>query len=168
MTRDVRPLVRLLSLNTDLLLNATDGLSDEEAVRRVLPPANSVAFIVAHLVDMRHFLAALAGSPTPNPVASLLESARSIDDIASWPPIADLRGWWAAAGAHVTALLPELGDEQLAARLERPLPGGDPSLFGGIAFAVQHESYHLGPISLLRRGLGHPAMSYRRRSAPAT
>jgi len=35
---------------------------------------------------------------------------------------------------------------------------------GGIAFAVQHESYHLGQIALLRRALGHPPMSYRRRA----
>jgi uncharacterized damage-inducible protein DinB len=161
---DVTPFARLFALNTDLLLNATDDVADDEAVRRVLPHANSIAFLVAHLTDMRHYLAAVAGHPTVNPLTPLLERAKSEDDVASWPPLETLRGYWTAAGGHLAAALPALGDEQLAARLARPLPGGDPSLLGGIAFAVQHESYHLGQIAMLRRGLGRPAMSYRRRS----
>jgi uncharacterized damage-inducible protein DinB len=31
---------------------------------------------------------------------------------------------------------------------------------------VQHESYHLGQVALLRRLCGHPAMSYRRHPVP--
>ena len=164
MTVDIRPFALLLALNTDLLLNATDGLSDEEATRRVQPHVNSVAFLVAHLTDMRHYLAVLAGQPRDNPLTTLLQHAKSNDHIADWPPLETLRGYWHYAGAHLVAVFPTLGDEQLAARLERPLPGGDPTLLGGIAFAVQHESYHLGQIAQLRRMLGHPAMSYRRRT----
>lgn len=163
MTTDIRPFARLFALNTDLLLNATDGVSDEEAVRR-MSHTNSIAFLVAHLTDMRHYLATLAGTPLENPLTALLEHAKSENDVAAWPPLATLRGWWTAAGGHLATVLPSLGDERLAARLERPLPGGDPSLFGGIAFAVQHESYHLGQVALLRRMLGHSAMSYRRRA----
>jgi len=162
---DIGPFTRLLALNTDLLLNATDGLGNDEATRRVLPHVNSVAFLVAHLTDMRHYLAAVAGHAGENPLTPLLQSAKSADDIAAWPPIETLRGWWVAAGDHLATVLPGLGDEQLAARMARPLPGGDPTLLGGIAFAVQHESYHLGQIALLRRALGHPAMSYRRRAS---
>lgn len=161
---DVRPFARLFALNTDLLLNATDGLSDEEAARRLQPHVNSVAFLVAHLTDMRHYLAVLAGQPRDNPLTPLLQDATSNDDITGWPRFETLRGYWSAAGAHLAAALPALGDEQLAAHLERPLPGGDPTLLGGIAFAVQHESYHLGQIAQLRRLLGHPSMSYRRRA----
>ena len=164
MTADLRPFARLFALNTDLLLNATDGLADAESTRRV-EGANSVAFLVAHLTDMRHYLAAVAGHPDTNPLAELLAAARSEADVPAWPPLETLRGHWVAAGGHLAAVLPALADEQLAARLERPLPGGDPTLLGGIAFAVQHESYHLGQIAMLRRMLGHPAMSYRRRTA---
>jgi len=161
---DVGSFARLLALNTDLLLNATDGLSDDEATRHVLPHVNAIAFLVAHLTDMRHYLAAVAGRAGENPLAPLLHAAKSADDIATWPSLETLRGYWVVAGGHLAAVLPSLGDEELAARMERPLPGGDSSLMGGIAFAVQHESYHLGQIALLRRALGHPPMSYRRRA----
>ncbi len=143
MTAAVTPFARLFALNTDLLLNATDDVTDDEAVRRVLPRTNTIAFLVAHLTDMRHYLASVAGHPTVNPLAPLLERAKSEDDVVAWPPLEMLRGQWTAVGGHLAALLPSLG---------------------GIAFAVEHESYHLGQIAMLRRGLGHPAMSYRRRS----
>ena len=164
MATDIRPFARIFALNTDLLLNATDGLRDDEATRPVQPHTNSIAFLVAHVTDTRHYLAALAGRPSDNPLTVLLQDAKSNSDIREWPPLERLRAYWASAGAHLAAVLPTLGDEVLAAHLERPLPGGDPSLLGGIAFALQHESYHLGQVAQLRRMLGHPAMSYRRRS----
>ena len=164
MATDLRPFARIFALNTDLLLNATDGLHDDEATRPVQPHTNTIAFLVAHLTDTRHYLAALAGQPSDNPLTKLLQDAKSSTDIREWPPLETLRGYWTSAGAHLAAVLPALGDEVIAARLERPLPGGDPTLLGGIAFATQHESYHLGQIAQLRRMLGHPAMSYRRRS----
>ena len=57
MEPQVAPLHALLELNTDLLLNCLDGLSDEEARRRLEGGGNSVAFLAAHLTDTRHFLA---------------------------------------------------------------------------------------------------------------
>lgn len=47
-------------------------------------------------------------------------------------------------------------------------PGGDPSVLGALAFLVQHDSYHLGQLALLRRAHGLPAMRDGRPQAPAT
>jgi len=53
----VAPLAAMLDLNTDLLLNCLDGLSEAEAQHRLQGGGNSLAFLIAHLTDTRHFLA---------------------------------------------------------------------------------------------------------------
>jgi membrane associated rhomboid family serine protease len=35
-------------------------------------------------------------------------------------------------------------------------------ILGGLFFLVQHESYHIGQMAILRKGLGYNAMSYER------
>ena len=155
----VAPLAAVLRLNTELLLNCLDGLNDEAARARPIAKTNSIAFLVAHLIDSRQVLAALLGSPLQNPVARSLQGARSIDDVASLPSVAELRAHWEAVSAHLAVLTERLDTAQLAAGARR-FPGSDGTLLGGLAFLVQHDTYHLGQIGLLRRQGGFPAMTY--------
>ena len=55
MEAPVAPLAKLYELNTDLLLNCLDGLTDAEAQRRLEAGGNSITFLAAHLTDTRHF-----------------------------------------------------------------------------------------------------------------
>ena len=41
------------------------------------------------------------------------------------------------------------------------LPGVDRTRLGALTFLVQHDSYHIGQLALLRKPAGLPAMSYR-------
>jgi hypothetical protein len=84
----LRPWHAVLRLNTDLALNCLDGLTDEEASRRVSPRVNSVAFLLAHLTDMRYFGATLLGRPGTNPLSLVLDGARGIDEVKVLPPLA--------------------------------------------------------------------------------
>jgi hypothetical protein len=43
------PLHAILELNTDLLLNGLDGLSEEEALQRLEGGGNTIAFLATHL-----------------------------------------------------------------------------------------------------------------------
>lgn len=74
----VAPLAAILDLNTDLLLNCLDGLSEAETQHRLQGGGNSLAFLIAHLTDTRHFLATRLKRPLPNRLTSLLADARSI------------------------------------------------------------------------------------------
>ena len=155
----VTPLAAILRLNTELLLNCLDDLNDEAVGARPIARTNSIAFLVAHVINSRHFLAALLGSPLSDPVARILDGARSIDDVVALPSVADLRGYWEAVSAHLAALTERLDTPQLAAAAQR-FPGSDGTVLGALAFLVQHDTYHLGQIALLRRQGGFAAMSY--------
>jgi uncharacterized damage-inducible protein DinB len=158
----VAPLAALYDLNTDLLLNCLDGLSDAEAQRRLAAGGNSVTFLAGHLIDSRHFLVSRLGRPLPNPVAHYLADVRSIEEIRESPSLDEIRLAWTAVSAHLQEVLGELG----AAELEQPnvhrFPLDDSSRLGLIAYLVQHDSYHLGQVAFLRRQLGKPPMSYAR------
>jgi uncharacterized damage-inducible protein DinB len=158
----VAPLHAILELNTDLLLNALDGLSDDQARRQLEGGGNTVAFLVAHLTDTRHFLANRLGRPLANPLSRYLAQASSIEDIVEWPSLAEQRDWWRAVSRHLCDVVASRTEEELGRPDAHRFPLGDSTERGLIAFLVQHDSYHIGQIGFLRRQLGQPAMAYTR------
>jgi uncharacterized damage-inducible protein DinB len=149
----------ILRLDTELFLNCLDGVDDAAAARRSTPETDSLAFVAAHLVDGRHFLAGYLGAPLPNPMAPPLEGVTRQDDLATLPAVSELIASWEAISAHLAVTVERLDTGQLAAE-RRPFPGADGTLLSGLAFLVHHESFHVGQLALIRRQLGLPAMSY--------
>jgi uncharacterized damage-inducible protein DinB len=163
----VAPLAGIFELNTDLLLNCLDGLSQTEAQRRLDGGGNSIIFLAAHLADTRHFLLGRLGHPLVNPLSRYLADARSIEDIGEWPTLEEVRRAWLAVSAQLSEALDRLD----APTIERPgthrFPVPDTTALGMLAFLAQHDSYHVGQAAFIRRQLGKPAMSYTRRTAAA-
>jgi uncharacterized damage-inducible protein DinB len=156
------PLSTILDLNTDLLLNALDGLTDAEAQHRLPGGGNSVAFLAAHLTDSRHFLASRLGHPLPNPLARYLADAKSIDEIRSWATLDQVRAAWISISAHLLGVLESLSSEELDQPNAHRFPCDDTTVLGLVTFLTQHDSYHIGQAAFVRRQLGKPAMSYAR------
>lgn len=154
------PLGALLRLNTQLLLNCFDEVTDVQAAERIVPQVNSMAFLAAHLIDARHELLALLGGSAENPVRPHLANARSIDDIVDLPTLPDLLSAWRQVATLVEERLATISEAALDAPSGRRFPGGDPSTLGSLAFLVQHDSYHIGQLAMLRRVHGLPAMRY--------
>jgi len=160
MERPVAAVSEIFSLNTRLLLNCIVGVSDTHAAERVLPGTNSVAFIVAHVVDARYFVAKLLGRPIYNPLEVVLGDVQRMEDVTHLPTLFELRNMWLTVGKHLPDCLESASADLLAAPSPQAFPVGDGSLLGGIAFLAQHESYHIGQLALLRKALGYPPMSY--------
>lgn len=155
----VAPLAAIFRLNTGLVLNCLTTLPDDLAQKRVGEKLNSIAFLVAHLTETRHYLATLLGQPLPSPFSSAFANARTIDEAGPLPPISQLAQYWDAIAAHLAVIVERI-DTPLLAQTGPALPGSDGTVLGNLAFLAQHESYHLGQIALLRRAHGLAAMSY--------
>jgi len=156
----IAPLAGILRLNTVLFRNCLDGLSDEQAAIRPTNATNSAAFIAAHLASSRFFLLKTLGVEESDPLAQYLDGRKSIDEIAQLPPLREIEAAW-SKGAHLLrdrleALTP--ADMDAPSSLRFPLANG--TLLGTLTFLVQHDSYHLGQLSLLRKYFGLPAMRY--------
>jgi uncharacterized damage-inducible protein DinB len=167
MEPEVAPLGALYDLNTDLLLNCLDDLTDAEAQQRLAAGGNSVTFLASHLVDSRHFLVTRLGQPLANPLARYLADVRSIEEIGDLPTLDEIRPAWSEISAHLHAVLDRLTAAELRESNVHKFPLTDKSRLGMITFLIQHDSYHLGQVAFLRRQLGKPPMSYAPRTRPA-
>jgi uncharacterized damage-inducible protein DinB len=158
----VRPLAQTLELNNRLLLNALDGVDENTARIRASERTNHILFLACHLVDARHYLARSIGLESESPFKAMLDEAEGIDDVKEYPSLEEVREAWKEVGERLSRHLADLSP----ADLEKPAPhafpieGGE-SLLGCLSFLVQHDSYHLGQVALLRRYIGLEAMSYK-------
>lgn len=156
----VAPLAEILRLNTVLFRNCLDGLSDEQAAKRPSAATNSAAFIAAHLASSRFYLLKTLGVDEGDPLAPYLDGRKGIDEIVELPPLREVEAAW-TKGAH---LLRDRLDALTAADVDAPssvkFPLANGTVLGTLTFLVQHDSYHLGQLSLLRKYCGLPAMRY--------
>jgi uncharacterized damage-inducible protein DinB len=155
----VAPLADILRLNTRLFRNCLDGLTEETAALRPSAQTNSAAFVAAHVADARFLILRVVGQDRRSPLAARLGGARTIADVKQMPSLAEIREAW-TAGSH--ALRDAL--EGLApAALDGPSAAAFPpaqTMLGALTFLVQHDSYHIGQLALLRKHAGLPAMQY--------
>ena len=150
---------QIIHLNTWLLHNCLDGVDDALANRRLTADTNSLAFLAAHLTDSRYFICKRAGREFPHPLGNALEKGKTLDELGPLPPLAAIVTAWDTVSDELRALLESLD----AAALAQPaykFPGSDGTFFGMLSFLTQHDSYHVGQMSILRRQLGLPAMKY--------
>ena len=156
----VAPLADILRLNTRLFHNCLLDLTEEQADVRPSATTNSLAFVAAHVTDSRYHLLKLLGDERRSPLADALDRASGIDDMRVRPPLAEVQAAWTDVSAALDERLRTIGAAELEAPLAVRFPMEDRSLLGTLAFLVQHDSYHVGQLALLRKFVGLPAMSY--------
>jgi uncharacterized damage-inducible protein DinB len=156
----ITALAEILRLNTRLFRNCLDGFTDEMAGRRPSGGTNSAAFIASHLTDARFYLLKLLGAEQPNPVAASLAGARSIDDVKQLLPLPEIQAAWTTAAHALRDCLESITTADLDAKTSTRFPMPDPTILGVLTFLVQHDTYHIGQLALLRKHAGLPAMRY--------
>jgi uncharacterized damage-inducible protein DinB len=155
----VAALADMLRLNTKLFRNCLEGMSEEQARVRPSATTNNAAFVAAHLADSRFYTLKALGAERANPLAPYLEGVRGIDGMTRWPTLDEIRSAWTDASRALRARL----DAITAAELDGPSGArfpGNWSVREALMFMVQHDSYHVGQLSLLRSHAGLPAMRY--------
>jgi hypothetical protein len=120
-----------------------------------------MAFLAAHLVDSRHWLARVAGLTIENPFGPRLDGARGIEDLKDCPTVEESRQAWRTLAQPLAARLQAIDASVLDQQSPTRFPISDRTVVGTIAFLLHHEAYHIGQLALLRRYTGSPAMSYR-------
>lgn len=156
----IAPLHAILEMNTRLLVNCLREVDEATARRRLQGRSNNMAFLAAHLLDARVFLATYLGLEMESPLPPEMQEARGIDDVSEFPTLDSIRGTWSEVWEALDARMRTVTEEELLAWSPRTFPIPDPTVRGGVAFLTQHDSYHLGQLALLRRTFGYEAMEY--------
>lgn len=134
-----------------LFHRALDGVCDEDAMERV-GKQNSILWVAAHMVAVRHsFLRGLGGA-AELPWASQFPRGGRYEDVRDWPTIADVRARWDDVHSAFMAQIETLTSEQVAAQTR--IPGLDKTILGAVGLAAMHDAYHVGQLATLRRNFG--------------
>ncbi|HEX8725541.1 MAG TPA: DinB family protein [Gemmatimonadaceae bacterium] len=157
--RAVAP-AEILRINTKLFRNCLHGMTQEHAQARPSGETNSALWVAAHMVKARYGLLKWLGAERRNPLPETLLAARSIDDVREWPALADVLAAWTDASHALRDRLAAMTAAQLSAPVEVRFPVFEQTTFALLVFMVQHDSYHLGQLSVLRKLAGLPGMSY--------
>ncbi len=150
---------KALQLNTRLLRNCLAGVDDALARRRPNEHTNNLAFLAMHLVDVRAYATRYLGGDLLSPFHEILEPIKKIDELETYPEVDALLAAWAASEAPLFERLGALTSTDLDGEAEPKFPLGATRL-DGLTFLVEHESFHIGQMAILRRVHGLPAMSY--------
>ncbi len=156
----IAPLAEILRLNTKLFRNCLEDLGDEQAAMRPSGATNNAAFVAAHLTNSRFYLLNVLGVEEPDPLAPYLDGRTSLDDLQTLPPITDIQAAWTKAAHLLRGRLDALTPADLDAPSTAKFPLFNGTLLGTLTFLVQHDSYHVGQLSLLRKYCGLPAMRF--------
>jgi uncharacterized damage-inducible protein DinB len=155
----IAPLAEILRLNRKLFSNCLDGLEEDQAMARPAPDANSAAYVAAHMVESRYYLLSQMGIERKSPLGDRV-GWKSLTEITSWPSLEEVKAAWTDASDALDKRLREMTPQQADTPIETQFPLETKSTLGMLGFLVQHDSYHLGQLSLLRKTCGLPAMSY--------
>jgi uncharacterized damage-inducible protein DinB len=159
MLEPMKPLYQILKLNSRLFINCMEGVDDDVACKRVSERVNNIAFIAVHLVDARSHLANFLGLGIASPFKDLA-AVRTIDDMVSFPTVDRLRAEWKRVTETLLKLFPRLTEVEVNAKSPERFPVDEETKLGGVLFLLQHESFHIGQLALLRKHFGLGAMRY--------
>jgi len=151
--------VSTFDLQSRLFNNAIDGISNSNDTKRI-QQTNHLSWLAGHLVSTRHTLGNILGASTTEKYADLFANRKGLQENATYPSLADLKVEWNKVTDAVRPKLAAVNAEILNGPAPFPTPVQDSTMAGFLNFIQHHEAYHIGQISLLRRQLGYPAMSY--------
>ena len=113
--------------------------------------ANHLAFLATHLAGARYYIVKFLGGSAQDPLERYHEKARTIDDIAEFPPPSEVLDAWDGVAPLLDAALAEATRAFLDGNSGLPFPAPGPTRLDALSFLAQHEAYHLGQMCLIRR-----------------
>jgi DinB superfamily len=160
---------RQFTLNSRLYVNVLDGISEKEGLYRIDDKTNHLNWIAGHLLAMRcrslnrsgvgcsatAFAAIYSDMDAPPP------ANRMIDTGVQYPPLSELLlEWQNMSEAFIQSVL-KLPEDLWNKDIGFVTPIDGRTLIDSFAFTALHESFHIGQMSIIRKALGKPAMSYK-------
>ncbi|MEZ2440189.1 DinB family protein [Chitinophaga sp. RCC_12] len=148
----------LFDLHTEFFPKVLDGITDEDAHKRLDTPANHVAWLTGSLVQQRFELAGLLKVEATSTANDLFKDFQGIKDSQQYPSLEIFKKDWQKISPLLKTALVNVTDEQLDHVLE--FPGMKMSLWDLLTFNIYREANCIGQIALWRRLLKYEPMKY--------
>lgn len=148
----------LYDLHTDFFGRALEGISDEDAHKRLDTPANHIAWIAGSLVESRFMGARNLGLDMQQEAHELFKDFKGIGEGVTYPPLKQYLTDWERVSPALRAKTLEVDAAWLDER--KNMGGWEASNLEMINFSTYREANMIGQIALWRRLLDYPAMKY--------
>ncbi len=155
----IESLLYLYDTHTTFFRNVLEGISDEDAHRRMESKANHIAWLAGSLVQQRYELAnLLTGESHKQKADDLFKDYQGIKDGTQYPTLLSYREDWDEVTPILREALVNTTDETLDKIFE--MEDMKMPYFELVAFSIHREAYFIGQIGLWRRILGYEPMKY--------
>lgn len=155
------PIVTIFAINDRFVLPAVKDLTADELWKAPTDRNNAMLWIAGHVVQTRAMILQLLGEPVDTGWGKLFHRgapAATVAEAAGYPSLGEIERMMREITPRLHAKLASLDDACLAgpARLQVP---GTKTVADELAFFALHESYHVGQLSYVRKGLGYPGLA---------
>lgn len=152
------PIATIFAFNDPFVLRALEGLTPDELWRTLTPSSNPLLWIAGHIAQTRAMVLQMLGEPADTGWGTLFDRGAKIGNPKDYP-----------SGSEIARVLREIGPRLRTAfasvhndRLNGPASIGIPGLntfSDELAFFALHDSYHVGQLAYIRKGLGYPGLA---------
>jgi uncharacterized damage-inducible protein DinB len=159
MRPEMKSIISIYKTNSTLLINSFAKVTEADSLKRPNKKTNSMIFIALHVLDARCFILTQIGLKTINPFGKYVDWAKTIDEIITYPKLKKVLSEWKRIDRILVDELSRINFRKLNSDQQFEFPGGK-KIINMLAFLAEHEAYHVGQISFIRKFLGYPATSY--------
>ena len=155
------PIATIFAINDGFVLAALEGLTHDELWKALTDRNNALLWIAGHVVQTRALILQILGEPVDTGWGKLFDRGASDAteaNAASYPSRDDIERTMRTITPRLHAKLASLDDGYLAEPARMQVPGTK-TVADELAFFALHESYHVGQLACVRKGLGYPGMA---------
>lgn len=152
------PIVTIFAINNSFVPGALEGLSDKELWSAPTPRNNAMLWIAGHVVQTRAMVLQILGEPVDTGWGKLFDRGVTVGEASQYPSANEIERAMAEITPRLMAKLVSLDDETLAKPATIGVPGTT-TLADELAFFALHDSYHIGQMAYIRKGLGYPGLA---------
>ncbi|MEN5307284.1 DinB family protein [Chryseobacterium cucumeris] len=149
-------------MHSQSFMNVLDGISEEDALKRIENKTNHIVWMAGNFVNMRYGLGSVLGLQGEDPYNDLFFQGKALDENFKYPTLAELKENFHTISSKVFQKLHEVTDEELDEIFEigMNIPFIKETKLNFVGMCIGREDYLCGQIGLMRRILDYPGMKY--------
>jgi uncharacterized damage-inducible protein DinB len=148
----------IFAFSDSLVLQAIEGLTDEELWRPLTTSNNPLLWVAGHIVQTRATVLQMLGEQAETGWGSLFDRGAKIGNPQDYPSGTEVARAMREISPRLHTALAALQDEQLNRPASLPVQGLK-TLTDELAFFALHDAYHVGQLAYVRKGLGYPGLA---------
>ena len=149
------PIAMIFRVNDDIVSRALEGLTTSELSHRPTDKNNPVLWLAGHVAETRATLLRVLGEPFDTTWGNLFVRGATLQEPAGYPSVEEIKRILVKINAKLYATLEGLDDVRLAQPAQGFEMPNAKTVADQIAFFALHDSYHVGQMGYVRKGLGY-------------